>query len=161
MQRLAKIFTQNLFITCSTSGKSTKQRAGEYFDNISESIGSTTPFLVLDNWSSQTDEGVCREKFDINMEIVFLLSETTKHLQSLHGQFFQDNKYFVKKIEKKTVKYSKTQWSICGDIDISMREVIKQICCLTYNEFSSPNFDEMRQYGFQEDLIKISCLPMS
>ena len=56
MQKLAKIFTTNLFIRCYTSGKGTKQLTGEYFDKIRECIGGEASILVLDEWSEQTDE---------------------------------------------------------------------------------------------------------
>ena len=50
MQKLVKISTPNLFIRCSTSGKSTKQLTDEYFDKIRESIGGAASILVLDKW---------------------------------------------------------------------------------------------------------------
>lgn len=150
MQKVAKLSTPHLFIRCSTSGKSTKQLTGEYFDKIRESIGGAASILVLDKWSGQTDEGVCIEKFGFNMEPVFLPAGMTKYLQPLDVQFFQDYKYLVKKI----VEYSKTHRSICGDIDLTTREAIIQIHHLAFNQFSSPTFDEMRQYAFQKALIK-------
>ena len=59
MQKLAKISTPNLFIRCSTSGRSIKQLTGEYFDKMRESIVGAAPILMLDKRSDKTDEGVC------------------------------------------------------------------------------------------------------
>ena len=81
------------------------------------------------------------------MEPIFLPPGTTKYLQPLDVQFFQA-------LGQKIVEHSKTHQSICGDIDQTMREAIIQIHHLVYNPFSSPIFDEMRQYAFQKALIK-------
>ena len=51
--------------------------------------------LVLDKWSGQTYEDVCIEKFNFNMELVFLPPGMTKYLQPLKVLFFQDYKYFT------------------------------------------------------------------
>ena len=75
---------------------STNQLIGVYFDKIREDTGGAlASILALDNWSDQTDESVCIEKFDFDMEPVFLSPGTTKHLQQLDVQFFKYYKYFV------------------------------------------------------------------
>ena len=74
----------------------------------------------------------------------------TKYLQPLEVEFFQDCKYLVKKI----VEYSKTHWSICGDIDFTTREAIMQIPYLACNHFYFSFLGNMRQYAFQEALIE-------
>ena len=144
MQKQTKISTQNLFIRYSTSGKNIKQLTGEYFDKIRENICGAALILVLDKWIGQTDEGNCIKKLDFNMESAFLPPGTTKNFQPLDVQIFQDYKHLVKKV----VEYSKTHRSICGNIDLTTREAIIQIYLLTFNQFFSPTFDEMRQYAF-------------
>ena len=115
MQKLAKLSTPNLSIRCSTSRKSTEQLTSKYLKKIHESIDGATSILVLDKWfkMDQTDDNVFIEKLDFNMKPVFLPPGTTKFLQPLESQFFQDCKYLVKNI----VEYSKSHRSICGDID--------------------------------------------
>ena len=113
-------------------------------------MGGAASILVLDKWSGQTDEVICIEEFHFDMEPLLVPLGTTKYLQPLDVQFFQDFKHLAQKIED----YSKTQRSICGDTDLTMREAIIQIHNLVYNQFSSPAFDEMRQYAFQKGLIK-------
>ena len=98
---LAKISTPNLFIGCCTSGKSTKQLTGKYFDKIRESISSAASILVLGKQSGSTDEGVCIQKCNFNVEPVFLPPGMTKYLQPLDVQFF-----------KATSTRSKKQWNI-------------------------------------------------
>ena len=120
--------------------KGIKQLIGESFDKVCESVDGAASILVLKKLSGQTDEGVCIEKFDFNEEPVFLPHGTTTSLQPLDVQFFQVYKYLVKKI----VEYSNFHRSICGDIDLTIREAIIRIHHLAYNQFSSPTFDEMR-----------------
>ena len=102
-------------------GKSAKKLAAES-DKICEIIACTTSVLVLDKRTGQTDEGVYFEILHFNIDPAFLSSGTTKFLQPLDVPFFQDYKYLVKKKKKKKiVEYSKTHWSICGDIEFTMR----------------------------------------
>ena len=56
------------------------------------------------------------------MKPVFIPPGMTKYLEPLDIHSFQDYKYLVKKI----VEYSKTHQSICGDIDLTMKEAIKK-----------------------------------
>ena len=150
MEKLAKISIPNFFIRLSTWKKYTKKLTSECFDKICESIDGEASILVLDKWSGQTDKGVCIEKLDFNMEPVFFPTRKTKYLQPLNVQSFQDYKHLVKKI----AKYSKTHLGICGNIDLTTREATIQIHHLTCSQFSSPTFDEIRQYAFQNALIK-------
>ena len=140
-----------MVVKCSISGKSHKQLTGEYFG---ESIGDAVLIQVLDKWRGRIDENICIEKFDFNMEPVFLPPGTTQYLQPMDVQFFHDYKYLVKK-NIYIMEYCKIHQSICGYIDLTIREAIIQIHLLAYRTSSLlPNFDDMPLHVFQKALIK-------
>ena len=47
-------------------------------------------FNWLDNWSGQTDEGVCIEKFDFNIEPIFLPHGRLQALGQKYSEIFQN-----------------------------------------------------------------------
>ena len=75
---------------------------------------------MLDKLKGQSDKGVYTEKSDFNMELIFLSPTMTNHLKIL-GQ--------------KIVEFSKTPRSICGDIDLPIKEAKIQRHHLACNQF--------------------------
>ena len=150
MMNLQKILHHNLLLKCSKSRKTTKEITGEYLTKIKECIGNYNIILLLDRWSSQTDFDLCFSKLRCNVQPVYLPAETTPYLQPLDVYFFNDYKYFVKKL----TEYSQTHSNICQSVDVRTREGIIQMHNLAFNQFCSPAFNEMRRYAFQKSLFR-------
>lgn len=138
----------DVVILCSKSEKCTKQLTEEYIAKLKKSICNKQTLLLLNQQSGQRDQKIMQEKFGETLEPMLFLPNTTNHLYALDVQSF----HYCKHVMKPILEYSSNHPSLCGNEDLTTKEIVYKMHHHFHNQLSAPIFDVMRPYTFQKAL---------
>lgn len=133
--------TENLYVTCTTSGKMQKSTMKEWVNNCLLPILNASPSLVLlDCWTGSTDSSTY-VALPQNCTKLQIPSNTTALIQPLDIYFFRQYKIFIKNITNR-IAIDELK------INITHRNEIIKMHCLVYNQLQSETYRPMLQYAW-------------
>jgi hypothetical protein len=145
----------NLYVTCTTSGKLTKnliqQWSQNVFKDVVNDLHSNRVVLYVDSWGGQNDTDLY--KIDgKQVELKIFPPCTTSILQPLDLYCFHMWKDFIKRFNEQVL-------IVNYDIEIHLRANILKIQSLIYNQFQCPDFRPMWLCGWRLAGFEVPEIP--
>ena len=133
----------NVYVTCSNSGKLTKQLLREWCSEVFYPSAPSKSLLFLDSWSAHNDSDIFSSVFSgtktCNRYII--PPKTTSLVQPLDCFFFRQYKNIARRIQNR-VNLDNI------DIDMKHRNNIITLHSLIHNQISAPIFQPMIKYSW-------------
>ncbi|CAK9799263.1 hypothetical protein ANTPLA_LOCUS1961 [Anthophora plagiata] len=147
---------ENVFITCTKSGKLTTPRYKEFLENVLKPYVEKNEFcLMIDSWSGQTDNSLYNDLFYDNennttctLKVVPL--QCTSICLPCDVYFYRQVKILLKQMQNSTFILQENR-------SLHSREDAIKMHSLIHNQLSAPIFEKMVQYALYASGLTKSC----
>ncbi|XP_025160571.1 uncharacterized protein LOC112589900 [Harpegnathos saltator] len=137
----------NVVVTCSKSGKLTKELYKNYLETTLKSYVKNDKFLlIIDSWGGQTDAALHDEIFwnddgDATCTLKIILAKCTPFCQPCNVYFYRQVKLLIKRLQNAPILIKEER-------EIASREDAIKIHSIVHHQLSAPSFENMIKYAW-------------